>query len=143
MGFRTVSPQTMDHNLTVTSFRSLQRSISLNTLKPPRYLQSNGKAENSGKTAKNILKKAADAGHDHHLSLLDFRRDGQHSCTASLPCPWLIICFSRKLFLMLGSNNNKGNINNLSTTTQELGSCHHAKSEMWCGFDPYHVSQNG
>ena len=63
----------MDHNLTVTSFRSLQRSISLNTLEPPRYLQSNGKAENSGKTAKNILKKAADAGHDHHLSLLDFR----------------------------------------------------------------------
>jgi hypothetical protein len=39
----------------------------------PRYPQSNGKAENSVKTAKNILKKAADAGHDPHLSLLDFR----------------------------------------------------------------------
>jgi len=39
----------------------------------PRYPQSNGKAENSAKTAKNILKKAADASHDPHLSLLDFR----------------------------------------------------------------------
>ena len=39
----------------------------------PRYPQSNGKAENSVKTAKNILKKAADASHDPHLSLLDFR----------------------------------------------------------------------
>ena len=39
----------------------------------PRYLQFNGKVENSVKTAKNILKRAADAGHDHHLSLLDFR----------------------------------------------------------------------
>ena len=39
----------------------------------PRYPQSNGKAENSVKTAKNILKKAADAGYDPHLSLLDFR----------------------------------------------------------------------
>ena len=39
----------------------------------PRYPQSNGKAENSVKTAKNILKKAADASYDAHLSLLDFR----------------------------------------------------------------------
>ncbi|PFX34507.1 Uncharacterized protein K02A2.6 [Stylophora pistillata] len=39
----------------------------------PRYPQSNGKAENSVKTADNILKKAADARHDPHLSLLDFR----------------------------------------------------------------------
>ena len=39
----------------------------------PRYLQFNGKVENSVKTAKNILKRAADAGHGHHLSLLDFR----------------------------------------------------------------------
>ncbi|PFX33745.1 Uncharacterized protein K02A2.6 [Stylophora pistillata] len=39
----------------------------------PRYPQSNGKAENSVKTAKNILRKAADASHDPHLSLLDFR----------------------------------------------------------------------
>ena len=38
-----------------------------------RYPQSNGKVENSVKTAKNILKKAADASHDPHLSLLDFR----------------------------------------------------------------------
>ena len=37
-----------------------------------RYPQSNGKAENSVKIAKNILKKAADASHDPHLSLLDF-----------------------------------------------------------------------
>ena len=39
----------------------------------PHYLQSNGNAENSVKTAKNILKKATDAGHDPHLSPLDFR----------------------------------------------------------------------
>ena len=39
----------------------------------PRYPQSNGKAENSVKTAKSILRKAADAGQDPHLSLLDFR----------------------------------------------------------------------
>jgi len=38
----------------------------------PRYPQSNGKAENSVKTAKNILKKTADASRDPHLSL-DFR----------------------------------------------------------------------
>ena len=31
------------------------------------------RSENSVKTAKNILKKAADAGYDPHLSLLDFR----------------------------------------------------------------------
>ena len=37
-----------------------------------RYPQSNGKAENSVKTAKNILKKTADASRDPHLSL-DFR----------------------------------------------------------------------
>ena len=39
----------------------------------PRYPQSNGKAENSVKTAKQILKKAFDAGRDPQLSLLDFR----------------------------------------------------------------------
>ena len=39
----------------------------------PWYPQSNGKAENGVKTAKNILKKAADASHDPHVSLLDFR----------------------------------------------------------------------
>ena len=56
----------------------------------PRYPQSNGKAENSVKTAKHILKKAADANRDPHLSLLDFRntpsegRNGQLPCTAPL-----------------------------------------------------------
>ena len=39
----------------------------------PRYPQSNVKAENSVKTAKQILKKAFDAGRDPQLSLLDFR----------------------------------------------------------------------
>jgi len=51
----------------------------------PRYPQSNGKAENSVKTAKNILKKAADASHDPHLSLQDFRNipsEGMDSATS-------------------------------------------------------------
>ena len=39
----------------------------------PRYPRSNGKTENSVKTAKQILKKAIDAGRDPQLSLLDFR----------------------------------------------------------------------
>ena len=62
-GFQTELPQTMDH--------SLQSSTSLYTLGPSP--QSNGKAENSVKTAKQILKKAFDVGRDPQLSLLDFR----------------------------------------------------------------------
>ena len=50
----------------------------------PRYPQSNGKAENSIKTAKNILKKAADASHDPHLSLLDFRNTPSEGMDSTL-----------------------------------------------------------
>ncbi|XP_020917563.1 uncharacterized protein K02A2.6 [Exaiptasia diaphana] len=39
----------------------------------PTYAQSNGKAENSVKTAKNIMQKALDAQADPYLALLDFR----------------------------------------------------------------------
>ena len=39
----------------------------------PRYAQSNEKVENSIKTAKALLKKAADAGTDPYLALLDWR----------------------------------------------------------------------
>jgi len=79
----------------------------------PRYPQSNGKAENSVKTAKSILKKAADASHDPHLSLLHFRKLIHHKkeWTAPLdsvsfrvePVPhyqWLATCFSQKSFPM-------------------------------------------
>ena len=55
-------------------FQSFTRNFQFQHIKTsPRYPQSNGKAENSVKTAKAILKKAADAGHDSHLCLLDFR----------------------------------------------------------------------
>ena len=43
------------------------------TTSSPRYPQSNGKAENSVKSAKTLLKKAARAKGDLHLSLLDSR----------------------------------------------------------------------
>ena len=39
----------------------------------PRFPQFNGYGENSVKTAKSILTKAANPGYDLHLSLLDFR----------------------------------------------------------------------
>ena len=39
----------------------------------PRYPQSNGKAENAIKTAKNLLKKSKVAGTDFHLALLAWR----------------------------------------------------------------------
>ena len=55
-------------------FRKFAAEYQLEHMKTsPRYPQSSGKAENSVKTAKNILKKAADASHDPHLSLMDFR----------------------------------------------------------------------
>ena len=39
----------------------------------PRYSQSNGRVENSVKTAKRIMTKAAESGYDPHLALLDWR----------------------------------------------------------------------
>ena len=73
MGFRTVSPQTMDQSLTVTSFISLQRSISLNTLKLRHDIRCPTARRRTVLKLQNILKKAADAGHDPHMSLLNFR----------------------------------------------------------------------
>ena len=84
----------------------------------------------------NILKKAADTGHDPHMSLLNFRSTPSagmdtipsqrliHSEPA-LPCTYSW-CEAQ-----------------ITTRTEELRSCHHTESEMWCRFDPYHVSQNG
>ena len=39
----------------------------------PTYAQSNGKAENTVKTAQRIMLKALEAGTDPYLGLLDFR----------------------------------------------------------------------
>ena len=39
----------------------------------PTYLQSNGRAENAVKTAKQLLKKAIESGNDFYLSLLDWQ----------------------------------------------------------------------
>lgn len=51
----------------------------------PTYAQSNGKAENSVKTAKNIMQKALDAHADPYLAFLDFRNtptDGYNTSPA-------------------------------------------------------------
>jgi len=77
----------------------------------PRYPQSNGKAENSAKTARNILKKAADASHDptslywtsgiHHQKEWTAPLHSISSCVEPVPhYPWLATCFSQKSFLM-------------------------------------------
>ena len=39
----------------------------------PEYAQSNGKAENAVKTAKMLMKKAAESGNDFYLMLLEWR----------------------------------------------------------------------
>ena len=55
-------------------FQNFSKDYQFGTSKRPLGTpQSNGKAENSVKTAKSTLKKAEDSGYDPHLSLLDFR----------------------------------------------------------------------
>ena len=49
----------------------------------PGYPQSNGKAENAIKTAKNIMKKAKQAGTDVYLSLLDWRNTPSEGMSSS------------------------------------------------------------
>jgi len=49
----------------------------------PRYSQSNGRVENSVKTAKAIMTKAAESGNDPFLSLLDWRNTPSESLGAS------------------------------------------------------------
>ena len=103
-------------------FQSFTRNFQFEHIKTsPRYPQSNGKAENSVKTAKAILKKAADVGHDSHLCLLfnkiiinnksvywilETHRQKEwivlrHSAFSleglALYFLWLISCFSQKL----------------------------------------------
>jgi len=69
--FQTDSPQTTAHSSTVRSFRSLQPSTSLNTLNVSAL--STGRLKTVSKQQRSNLKKAVDASHGPHLSLLDFR----------------------------------------------------------------------
>ena len=73
MVFQTDSPQTTAQNSTVLSFRSLPPSTSLNTLKCLHgILSPTGRLRTASKQRRISWKKAADASHDPHLSLLDF-----------------------------------------------------------------------
>ena len=67
----------------------------------PGYPQSNGKAENRVKTAKSILKKAADFGYDPHLSLLDFRKTPSEGMDSS-PAQHLLSRRTRSLLSLAG-----------------------------------------
>ena len=67
----------------------------------PGYPQSNGKAENRVKTAKSILKKAADFGYDPHLSLLDFRETPSEGMDSS-PAQHLLSRRTRSLLSLAG-----------------------------------------
>ena len=124
----------MDHSL--NEFQKFAAEYQFEHIKLRHDIRSPTERQRAVLKLQNILKKAADTGHDPHMSLLNFRSTPSagmdtipsqrliHSEPA-LPCTYSR-CEAR-----------------ITTRTEELRSCHHTELEMWCRFDPYHVSQNG
>ena len=139
MGFQTVSPQTIDHSLPVTSFRSLQQSISLNTLKL------HHDTCNSTARWRTVLKQQRTSWRELLMLAMTItclywtlgtpQRDGRHSCPASLHRQ------NQHFLLMVNHLLHPKVISNVKLTLQQRRhkqpiycdrGAKDSKSEMWC-----------
>ena len=137
MVFQTDSPHTTTHSSTVLSFKRLQLIISLNILKRLHGIfNATEGLRKVSKFPKIMLENVANASHDPHLSLLDFRNTPSEGMDST---PQQRVFSSRTRSSLPMANHllqpnsfsiytwicNKGKTSKRSTSTEVLKSCNH------------------